>query len=50
MKGIKISLKKNNLDEGSNFDEDDRSIIDVTLLAWDSKLEKYKALKKEMKN
>ena len=50
VKGIKISLKKNNVDEGSNFDEDDRSIIDVALLAWHSNLEKYKALKKEMKN
>ena len=44
---IAVDLDKTNLDNDNNFDEDDsNTITQVRLLAWLSKFEKRKALKK----
>ena len=44
---IAVDLDKTNLDNDNNFDEDDsNTITQVSLLAWVSKFEKRKALKK----
>ena len=44
---VAVDLDKTNLDNDNNFDEDDsNTITQVRLLAWLSKFEKPKALKK----
>ena len=46
---LNVDLRNINLDD-SNYDKDDlETIIQVRILAWHSKLEKHKVLKKELK-
>ena len=46
---LNVDLRNINLDD-TNYDKDDlETIIQVRILAWHSKLEKHKALKKELK-
>ena len=45
---LNVDLRNINLDD-SNYDKDDlETIIQVRILAWHSKLEKHKVLKKEL--